>query len=214
MMTKFKLLILFFALSLSAHAKDFFKAKLIYNNGKFLNCYASFFENPYQKEIIYKLELKSKTQEIKSIELKKIVFYENSDSVEFELITTYRILSSKPDDPCWMVRLIKGNCKLYYAFTEGYSHFSGINEFGAMKFNSKLDSYMLACIRPNEPYATIMAVYQKGGLVINANTGFRKAGSEYFSDYPELASKISSKEYNYKDVVKVVEIYNDWKSKK
>lgn len=212
-MTKLKLLILFLALSLTASAEKFYKAKLIYNNGKVLNCYASLFENPYQKEINYKLTQESKNQRIKSTELKKIVFYENSDSVEFELITTYRILSSKPDIPCWMINLVKGNCKLYLAYSEGYSKFSGVDQFGRMKFNSALDSYMLACIRPNEPYATIMAVYQKGGLVINANTGFRKAGSEYFRDYPELASKISSKEYTYKDVEKVVEIYNDWKSK-
>jgi hypothetical protein len=212
-MTKIKILILFFAMSATAYANDFIKAKLIYSNGTLLECYANFINDPYQKTISYKLTLESKKQEVKSTELKKIVFYENTDSAEFELITAYRILGSKPSDPCWMINLVSGYTKLYCIYSAGYVHNKGILSTGAIKWESMPDSYMFVCIRPDEPYATIISHVEKGGLTINANTGFKKQAAKYFSDYPELAAKIDNREYTYKEIVQVVEFYNTWKAK-
>jgi hypothetical protein len=49
---------------------------------------------------------------------------------------------------------------------------------------------------------------------MNNNQHFRAKAPLYFEDYPELAEKIKSKEYTWKDIETVVNEYNKWAGKK
>jgi hypothetical protein len=45
---------------------------------------------------------------------------------------------------------------------------------------------------------------------MNNNQAFKAKAPLYFSDYPELAEKIKNKEYTWKNLEEVVDIYNEW----
>ena len=49
---------------------------------------------------------------------------------------------------------------------------------------------------------------------MNNNQTFRAKAPLYFEDYAELAAKIKSKEYTWKDMTTVVKEYNQWAEKK
>lgn len=61
-------------------------------------------------------------------------------------------------------------------------------------------------IREGEPAAKMIANVSGA----NNNQTFRAKAPLYFSDYPELAEKIKSKEYTWKDLIPVVREYNKW----
>lgn len=61
-------------------------------------------------------------------------------------------------------------------------------------------------IRDGEPAAKMIA--NVAGA--NNNQTFRAKAPLYFADYPELAEKIRSKEYTWKDLIPVVKEYNKW----
>ncbi len=61
-------------------------------------------------------------------------------------------------------------------------------------------------MRDGEPAAKMIANVSS----FNNNQTFRAKAPLYFSDYPELAEKIKSKEYTWKDLIPVVREYNKW----
>jgi hypothetical protein len=65
-------------------------------------------------------------------------------------------------------------------------------------------------IRNGEPAAKMIANIAGA----NNNQTFRAKAPLYFSDYPELAEKIKSKEYTWKDLVASVKEYNTWAQSK
>jgi hypothetical protein len=65
-------------------------------------------------------------------------------------------------------------------------------------------------IRSGEPAAKMIANVSS----LNNNQTFRAKAPLYFEDYAELAAKIKSKEYTWKDLVPVVQEYNKWASNK
>jgi hypothetical protein len=81
---------------------------------------------------------------------------------------------------------------------------SGSNGLNTAGF---LDYY---CIRDGEVAAKLIC--QVSGA--NNNQTFRAKAPLYFEDYPELAAKIESKEYTWRDLVPVVQEYNKWAANK
>jgi hypothetical protein len=65
-------------------------------------------------------------------------------------------------------------------------------------------------IREGEPAGKMIANIAGA----NNNQTFRAKAPLYFSDYPELAEKIKSKEYRWKDLIPVVREYNKWAESK
>jgi hypothetical protein len=70
-----------------------------------------------------------------------------------------------------------------------------------------LDYYV---IRKGEPAAKVIANVS----TLNNNQTFKAKGPLYFADYPELAEKITSKVYTWKDLVPVIQEYNKWAAAK
>jgi hypothetical protein len=65
-------------------------------------------------------------------------------------------------------------------------------------------------IRAGEPAAKMIANISGA----NNNQTFHAKAPLYFADYPELAEKIKSKEYKWKDLIPVVKEYNKWAAAK
>ena len=72
--------------------------------------------------------------------------------------------------------------------------------------NSKAGFQDYFVIREGEPAAKMIANISS----MNNNQTFRAKAPLYFADYPELAKKIESKEYKWKDLVTSVKEYNKW----
>jgi len=68
------------------------------------------------------------------------------------------------------------------------------------------------CLRPGEDIAYVVS--WTFNTQVNKNNVFRKNAAEYFKDYPALSNKIKKKEYKHKDIIQVIEEYNNWKSGK
>jgi hypothetical protein len=100
--------------------------------------------------------------------------------------------------PAWLRVLKRGYVTLYFARVDGTRFLNGTQ--------ASEDRYWL-CMRPGEEAAHIIAWWAGS----QSNYTFRKNGSKYFSDCPELLQKIKDKTYKGKDILQVVNEYNDWK---
>lgn len=84
---------------------------------------------------------------------------------------------------------------------------TSMSDINGMKKANFEDYY---CIRDGEPAAKVIATIS----TLNNNQTFRAKAPMYFADYPELADKIKSKEYTWKDLQVVVKEYNKWAAQK
>jgi hypothetical protein len=76
--------------------------------------------------------------------------------------------------------------------------------------NSKAGFQDYFIIRAGEPAAKMIANIAGA----NNNQTYRAKAPLYFADYPELAEKIKSKEYTWRDILTSVKEYNVWAAKK
>ena len=61
------------------------------------------------------------------------------------------------------------------------------------------------CKRESEEAASLIHIDMN---VINKNAIFRSFAKKYFSDDPEIATKIQNKEYTYKNLLEMIAYYN------
>lgn len=137
---------------------------------------------------------------LKSDEIKSIEFTEDGKTVRFERILTYRNYSNKNINKTksWLEVKNSGYVTLYFGFQRGIN---------------TPNMNLWYCLRKDETVAYFISMKYSGGLVMTVGTGseFVKNASFYFSDYPDLVSKIQSKEYKFNDLNTIVEVYNKWK---
>ena len=131
------------------------------------------------------------------------------------LETWYESMYFRGDDmwkqkQIFLARPASGPVKLYAYYTRGTSNeVVALNMLGGMAMgmpgtggNLSMEMkvyYMLE--RPGQPMQAVNRM------------NFKKEGSAYFSDYPELAERISSGKLKKKDIEEVVKEYNEWKEK-
>lgn len=146
---------------------------------------------------------KGKLQKIAAEKIKTVTFfYEEPDAPIYESVQAQTVASKKKiSTQLLQVVLRKEHITLYGVlyvpvFVSGRTSRKGSPM--PVRF----------CMRPGEDFATFLSL--EGGIGFGVQ--FKKDGAEYFSDYPELAAKIASKEYERDDIAKIIEEYNEWKS--
>lgn len=186
-------------------------AKLVYVNGTETTGLAEYPDEPVAKYINFKADKKSDKQKISSEELKKIVFYnEKNEPFEVERIKTWQYnlkRERKIGPPVWLFVVVRGPVTLYTITAGGSVTYKTT---GASIVPS--DTYCFVK-KESESEGTLIHYKINATISVAKNATFHAMGQEYFADNAAIAEKIKTKEYTYKDVVTVVETYNDWVKK-
>jgi hypothetical protein len=185
-------------LAVSARAADYYDATIVFSDGKSKK---GLVESTLSDYILFKRSKDSEEEKIESSTVRKVIFKIKDETREFHFLKVYLGWGQKRiSDPMWLKVVEKGIATLYVNRTTMTSQ-DGLNSAGF------LDYFV---IRDAEPAAKMIANVS----TMNNNQTFRAKAPLYFSDYPELAEKIKSKEYTWKDLTTVVQEYNKWAAKK
>ena len=200
MVYRFIFLLFFFCVNVQAQKN--LKAVIIQQDGTQINCMARL-PVMSEKTIRYKIDNNSKTQKMKSKDIKSVCYYlRGGKTLEleylpyvsfFEMIYNWEEVFAAE----WIEVLERGDMALY--FTQETSR-SG---------QRKSYTYHYYVKRENEEYATEIAyVRYKNDFLI-----YRMEAGDYFSDAPEIEKKIENREEGYtaKDIVSIVREYNTYK---
>jgi hypothetical protein len=189
----------------SAVSQKFDDAKIILVDGKSMTGLAE--TTMGDKFLSFKSAKSAEAEKIPSEKVKTIV-YLNDDKktveVEYERIKVYLGWGqTRISDFGWYQVVERGIATLYVKGTTMQGSISNPQSTAGF-----LDYFIM---RDGEPAAKMIANISGA----NNNQTFRAKAPLYFADYPELAAKIKSKEYTWKDLVTAVQEYNKWaKTKK
>ena len=198
-----QIFIFILVLSLSATsfaAKKYYNASLYLNDGSVKNGLATFVESDVGEYVFFKSNEKSDVEKIEALNIKKIVYTFDNEKSEYVYLKVYKGWKQvKIKGPIWLEIVEKDIATLYIArvVVEG-----GVLPENRTSFTFR-DYYIM---RDGEPAAKLIATLSTA----NNNQTFRAKAPLYFADYPELATKIKNKEYNWKNLEEVVKIYNNW----
>jgi hypothetical protein len=156
-----------------------------------------------EKTIRFKIDNNSKTQKMKSKDVKSICYYLSGDKtldIEYLRYTSFfevRDFGHEIFAAEWIEVLVRGDMMLYTIHETSRS--------GQRK--SSIYHYLVK--RENEEYATEIA-YVK---YINDFLIYRMETEKYFADAPDIERKIEYREEGYtaKDIVNIVKEYNTFK---
>jgi hypothetical protein len=180
-------------------ADTFLPATIVFTDGK---SKTGLVESTFGDYIVFKASEKASEEKIQSANLSRLIFSIKNEKREYHYLKTYLAWGQKRiGPPMWLKVLISGKATLYLNSTTLSTPSNSQNSAGF------LDYY---CIRPGEEAAKWISAVS----TLNNNQHFRAKAPLYFADYPELAAKIKSKEYTYKDIETVVQEYNKWAGKK
>ena len=190
---------LIFFISIISYADSYYDATVELTNGKSRKgLVESTLSTDY---ILFKSSKDSKEEKVESSTINRVTFTIKGETREFQMLKVYLGWGQKRiSDPMWLKVVEKGVATLYVNQTT-MSSMDGLNSAGFQ------DYYV---IRAGEPAAKMIANIS----TMNNNQTFRAKAPLYFEDYAELAAKIKSKEYTWKDMTTVVKEYNQWAAKK
>ncbi|MEN8139563.1 MAG: hypothetical protein ABFR62_14170 [Bacteroidota bacterium] len=205
-MKKGILFILMLVLSVNLFAgKNYYKAELLLKSGDVKQGYANWVAGNNDEFVYYKGAKKEKAQKIEAVKIDKIIFDFDGDKVELKQLKVYKGWSQKKiKGPIWLETVQEGIVTLFVVTSE----LQGGKDFGGFRGSATFHDYY--CIREGEPAAKWISAVSTG----NNNQMFRAKAPLYFADYPELAKKIKDKEYRWKDLTTVIDLYNNWASDK
>jgi len=206
MKSKILSLFVFVLISTMANAADFIPVKLIDINGKEQTGYAKPINTGLVKHVLFKTTKDAKRQKISSDNLKTIIFSYSDGDIEYDRIRVYQgAWDKKPSKKSFWLKVIKRDyLTVYYGSTKATTYYVNGNAR-----TEPAEKYWLFR-REGENGATVVSL----GGVINANSMFKASAQRYLKDYPELSKKIKNKEYKWKDVEKVAQLYNKWYAQK
>jgi hypothetical protein len=200
MMKHFFTILIVLVFSATSYADTWYEGTLVYTNGKPKN---GLIENTLGSDfVLFKASKDAKEEKIDASTLKAVILKVGEKKMEYHLLKVYLGWGQKKisKDPSWIEVVEKGIATLY-VIKSSMSSQDGLNKAGF------LDYYI---IRDGEPAAKMIANVSS----LNNNQTFKAKAPLYFEDYPELAAKIKSKEYTWKDLTTVVQEYNKWAAKK
>jgi len=202
MNNKWICILIFFCASVDAQINTFSPALIVQHDSIQIVCLANYPAMSNSKIIKYKVDNNSKTQTVKSAEIKMIWYFRKDDkTLEKEYLPYISSFNTgknrqKQFDPLWMDVLVRGLITLY--LTEEISKGS--------RGQRKIVTHHYYCKRENEKFATKIAyVSDRNGFLVH-----RMEAGDYFSDAPDISEKIENKEdvYSAKDIIAIVEKYN------
>jgi len=181
-------------------AKEYYEASIYLKDGTTKSGLAKIVETETAEYVSFKKNDKSDVEKIEAIKVNKLVYSIEDKKYEYVFIKVYKGWKQvETRGPIWLEVVNKGVATLYVTSTVLYTRVGTATQ-GSATFH---DYYI---IRKGEPAAKIIATIASA----NNNQTFRAKAPLYFSDYPELANKIKNKEYTWKNLEEVVEIYNKW----
>jgi len=185
-------------------AKEYYEASIYLKDGTIKNGLAKIVETETDEYVSFKKNDKSEVESIEAIKVNNLVYTIEDKKYEYVFLKVYRGWKQEETrGPIWLEVVDKGVATLYVTTTVLYTRV-GTPSQGSGTFH---DYYI---IRKGEPAAKIIATI----ATANNNQTFRAKAPLYFSDYPELATKIRNKEYTWKNLEEVVDIYNKWAENK
>jgi hypothetical protein len=206
----FTVIFLLFSFSLVNAQFSYQKCKVVYKNGKSRTGYVLNELNRKNENYIWfkeNSERRTDAEHVNNPELSKLIFWDSENNeVEFERILTSTGGRNKikiAKDSGWAQVLVKGICTLYH-------HSSVMTAGNPLKGGGGATFHDYFAFRKGEPAARQISVTASA----NNNQAFRILAPIYFADYPELAEKIETKEYTWRDIIDVVIEYNKWADSK
>lgn len=208
------LIIVFLLLSGSSIAQKFHKGKLLFVDGKTIDAFVEIPKDPGDKNINYKIKETDQKISVASEQLKSVsIMVDDSTQYEFSREIAKKPVSKtkfRTMEPAWLTVLEKGAATLY-ATGEAFK----VNRHGALVIRGNWRGGMppdtnFFLKRPGEENAMWVAFYSPA--TVGLDVTFRYWTEQYFSDYPELAKRIKSKEFKVLQISEVVRIYNAWKA--
>jgi len=202
MRNKLIFLLVFFCTSVGAQINTFRSAVIVRHNSTQIECLAKYPAISNSKVIKYKIDNNSKTQKMKSSDIKTVRYFHKGDKIvekEFlPYISTFDMTKNKQNhfDPLWMDVLVRGRMTLYV--TEEI--------FKSSRGQRQSTTYHYYCKRENEEFASKIAyVSYRNSFLVN-----RIEADEYFSDASDISEKIENRAegYSAKDIIAIVEEYN------
>jgi hypothetical protein len=152
--------------------------------------------------LYFKSSKEAEPEKIDVTKLNTIVYLEDDKKkveVEYDRIKVY--LGWKQErisDYAWFQVVERGIATLYVKSTT--------MQGSIYNANSKAGFLDYFVIRKGEPAAKMIANVS----TMNNNQTFKAKAPLYFEDYPELAEKIKTKVYTWKDLLPVIKEYNVW----
>jgi len=198
-MKKLFTLLLLFTFSIAANAGGKYGyCKVVFADG---TSRVGLVETSLDKEVRFKSSDGAEPEKIPSEKIKTVAFLKEDGitaAVEYDYIKVYLGWGQKRiSDYAWFEVLQRGIATLYLRRTEMRGSIYNTTTAGF------LDYYVM---RDGEPAAKMISNVSS----FNNNQTFHAKAPLYFADYPELAEKIKSKEYTWKELGTVVRKYNEW----
>ena len=186
-------------LSFNCIAADYYKGTIVFADGK---SKSGLVEATLSDYVLFKGSEKAEVEKIESSLLKSVSIQGKDEVREYYYLKVYLGWGQKRiSDPMWLKVVEKGTVTLFVNHTTMRGSFYNTTQAGFS------DYY---CIRAGEPAAKMIANIAS----LNNNQTFRAKAPLYFADYPELAGKIKSKEYTWRELTIVVKEYNKWAAQK
>mgnify|MGYP001602976221 CR=1 FL=1 len=186
-------------ISFTSYADTWYEGTLVFANSKSKN---GLIENTLGSDyILFKASKDAKEEKIEASTLSAVILKIKDKTIEYHLRKVYLGWAQKKISESSWIEVVEKGIVTLYVIGSTMSSRDGLNSAGF------LDYY---CIRAGEPAAKMIANVS----TLNNNQTFKAKAPLYFEDYPELAAKIKSKEYTWKDLTTVVQEYNKWASKK
>jgi len=180
----------------AVRAERYSQARIILLNGTIMEGLATFPEGPAPVPIRFKVDKKSRPQWIKSDSIKTIIYTtDGGTSLEYDRLNGYVNGPYEKPERQWLHVVFRGVVTLYTYASIG----------NLQRYDDVQTSWL--CLRQGEALATKMTSTDWK----NRRNFFVNSASEYFKDDAELAKKIQSGEYTWKDVEKIATEYNNWK---
>lgn len=188
-----------FVFSIVANAEKYGYGKLVFTDG---TSRTGLLETKLDNDFVrFKSAEGSEPEKIASEKIRTIAYLKNdrkTPEVEYDYIKVYLGWKQKRiSDYGWFQVVERGIVTLYVRSTTMRGSIYNTTTAGF------LDYFV---IREGEPAAKMIANVSS----FNNNQTFRAKAPLYFSDYPELAEKIKSKEYTWKDLLPAIREYNNW----
>ena len=199
-MKRITLLMIVFS-SLTSYAAKYYDATVTFIDGK---SKTGLVESPFGGDYIFFKQSEGATvEELDATTVKGINFTIDGKENEYHQYKVFLGWGQKRISarPMWLKVVEKGMATLYIVSSRMQGSIYQTTSAG-------FDDYY--CIRDGEPAAKLICQIS----TMNNNQTFRAKAPLYFEDYPELAKKIKSKEYTWKDLTTVVQEYNKWAGKK
>lgn len=177
-------------------AAEFQPSKIIFKDGDTISGYAIYPLKSNARFIKFKTKLNTIAKKYSSDKLTKIIYKIDNGFVTYERRMRVDFpFKDQAYGPDWMKIIIDGYVTLYYENCRiGYATYN-----------------IWLCRREDEEKAKTLSAVTTGIVItLNPNSMFKKKAMDYFPDYPDIKNQLKEKKYNWKNIDKLVQDYNEW----